>query len=166
MKKLFWVMLAGSLFAMACAGRTSSSITVNLASADGLAVGQPVRLNGVDIGEVSAVGFQEGSDGVAAQLSIRTEDLPRLDPSTLFVVIRSKEEGPPRVMVASNRCTEAPQGLADGAVLEGYSGPLAQVVFQASRDRPACAAALVEGLLRDLQGTVMQLEDRLTPPPQ
>ncbi len=164
MKTLLLPMFAGSLLAMACAGPTPSSITVHLSRADGLVAGQPVRLNGVDIGVVSAVGFQEGSDGVAAQLSLHTADLPRLDPDTLFVVTRSKEPGLTRVMVASNLCAEAPQGLADGAVLEGYTGPMAQVMFQASRDRPECAAALVEGLLRDLQDAAMQLEDSLAPP--
>ncbi|MDG1484587.1 MAG: hypothetical protein P8R54_33680 [Myxococcota bacterium] len=79
---------------------------------------------------------------------------------------RSKDQGPMRVMVASNLCTETPQGLADGAVLEGYAGPMAQVMVQASRDRPECVAALVEGLLRDLQDAAMPLEDRFTPPPQ
>ena len=51
-------------------------------------------------------------------------------------------------------------------VLEGYAGPMAQVMVQASRDRPECVAALVEGLLRDLQDAAMPLEDRFTPPPQ
>ncbi|MDG1484588.1 MAG: MlaD family protein [Myxococcota bacterium] len=60
MKTLLLVTLAGSLFAMVCAGQAQPSITVNLSSADGLAVGQPVQLNGIDLGEVSAVGFPGG----------------------------------------------------------------------------------------------------------
>lgn len=166
MKKLLSVIIAGSMFTLACVGLTPPTITVNLPSADGLEVGQPVRLNGIDIGEVSSVGFQEGSDAVSAQLSISDEDLLRLDPATIFVVMRSREEGPPRVMVASNLCVDAPRGLQDSAVIEGYSGPMARVMFQASRDRPECASVLVEGLLRDLQNATMQLEENLTPPPQ
>jgi hypothetical protein len=164
MKKLLSVIMAGALFTMACTGMTESTVTINLPSADGLVVGQPVKLNGIDIGEVSSVAFQEGSDGVAAKLSLSDEGLTRLDPNTIFVVMRNKEEGPPRVVVASNLCAETPRGLSDGAVLEGYSGPMVRVMLQASSDRPECASALVEGLLMDLQNATMQLDQNLTPP--
>ena len=163
MKKLLSVIVVGALFSLACTGLTGSSVTVNLPGADGLSADQPVLLNGINIGKVTSVDFQEGSDGVAAVLSISDDGLARLDPDTLFVVIRNREEGPPRVVVASNLCVETPRGLTDGATLDGYSGPMARVVLQASRDRPECAAALVEKLLLDLQGATMQLDQSVTP---
>jgi hypothetical protein len=158
MRKLLGVALVGALLSLGCTGLTGSTITVNLPDAGGLEVGQPVRLSGLDIGEVTAVRFQEGSDGVAAELSISDEGLSRLDPDTIFVVQRSREEGPTRVVTASNLCVTSPRGLTDGAVLSGYSGPMPRVILEASRDRPQCAATLIEGLLSDLQGAASQLE--------
>ena len=152
MKKLFPAAALGALLSLACTGLTGPTITVNLSGADGLEAGQPVQLNGLQIGEVKSVAFQEGSDAIAAELSISKDGLARLDPDTLFVVLRKRDEVPSRVVVASNLCASSPRGLADGALLEGYAGPMPRVVLQASRDRPQCAQALVEQLLSDLQG--------------
>lgn len=151
MKKLLPVAALGALFSLACTGLTGPTITVNLSGADGLEAGQPVQLNGLQIGEVKAVAFQEGSDEIAVSLSISDEGLARLDPDTLFVVIRKRDEAPSRVVAATNLCVSTPRGLSDGAVLEGYAGPMPRIILQASRERPQCAQALVEQLLSDLQ---------------
>ena len=154
MKKLLPAVLLGALSSLACTGLTGSTVTVNLSGADGLEAGQPVQLNGLQIGEVKSVAFQEGSDAITAQLSISDEGLARLDPETLFVVIRRQNDVPNRIVVASNLCVSTPQGLADGAVLDGYAGPLPRVVLQASQERPQCAQALITQLLSDLQGAI------------
>ena len=70
------------------------------------------------------------------------------------MVIRRQNDVPNRIVVASNLCVSTPRGLADGAVLDGYAGPLPRVVLQASQERPQCAQALITQLLSDLQGAI------------
>ena len=158
MTKIRLVLATLLVFSLACTGGDATTVTVNLDGAGGLEVGQPVRLNGIDIGSVSSVGFQDDSDALAAELDISNEGISRLDPNTLFVVMRNPDGEPSHYMAASNLCLDHPVGLAEGAVLDGYSGPMAKVILQASRDRPQCATALIEKLVLDLQTVSSQLE--------
>lgn len=154
------VLLGGAIMAMACTGMDlgfGPSVRVTLSSADGLAAGHPVTLNGIAIGSVRSVDFAENGDGVVAVLSISKDNMARLDPDTLFIVRDTQLPDPPRVVIANNLCVETPRGLQDAQILNGYSGKPAQVLFQAGKDRPECANRLVEKLLNDLSQTIEQL---------
>lgn len=114
-------------------------LVVELDDAAGLEAGQPVVLNGVQIGSVREVRFaSETSTQVHAVLGISSESLPRLDRRSLFIVRPTDLVGMSHLMLVSNACVPVPKGLTDGAKVGGYSGNPVVVAGEVLLDRESC----------------------------